>query len=153
MFRISSNNFYFEHTLRDLFTVSDANRTFKSYNLNSAKPSPHISWLRNAYGTKGTRCFSLLPHRRSWGSGRWMCTCTAKSRHNPRTIQSYIPNIVQRNDSSSSQDEVMDGSLDWFLLSVYSELLLDVGNEDGEQFVREDWSGWESALVANSQAS
>jgi hypothetical protein len=25
-----------------------------------------------------------------------------------------------------------------FLLSVYSELLLDVGNEDGEQFARED---------------
>jgi hypothetical protein len=25
-----------------------------------------------------------------------------------------------------------------FLLSVYSELLLDVGNADGEQFARED---------------
>jgi hypothetical protein len=30
-----------------------------------------------------------------------------------------------------------------FLLSVYSELLLDVGNEDGEQFAREDRSSWE----------
>jgi hypothetical protein len=30
-----------------------------------------------------------------------------------------------------------------FLLLVYSELLLDVGNEDGEQFAREDRSSWE----------
>jgi hypothetical protein len=30
-----------------------------------------------------------------------------------------------------------------FLLSVYSDLLLDVGNEDREQFAREDRSGWE----------
>jgi hypothetical protein len=30
-----------------------------------------------------------------------------------------------------------------FLLSVYSELLLDVGNADGEQFAREDRSSWE----------
>jgi hypothetical protein len=29
------------------------------------------------------------------------------------------------------------------LLSVYSELLLDVGNADGEQFAREDRSSWE----------
>jgi hypothetical protein len=67
-----------------------------------------------------------------------MCTCIAISRHNPPTIQRYIPNNVQRNDSSSSEDGVMGGSLDWFLLLVYSELLLDVGNEDGEQFARED---------------
>jgi hypothetical protein len=40
-----------------------------------------------------------------------------------------------------------------FLLSVYSELLLDVGNEDGEQFAQEDRSSWESTLVASSQAS
>jgi hypothetical protein len=32
----------------------------------------------------------------------------------------------------------MGGSLDWFLLSVHSELLLDVGNEDEEQLARED---------------
>jgi hypothetical protein len=32
----------------------------------------------------------------------------------------------------------MGGSLNGFLLSVYSELPLDVGNEDGEQFARED---------------
>jgi hypothetical protein len=82
---------------------------------------------------KGTRCFSLLPHRRSWGSGRWMCTCTTNSRHNPPTIQRYIPNNVQRNDSSSSEDGVMGGSLDWFLLSVCSELLLNVGNEHGRK--------------------
>jgi hypothetical protein len=31
----------------------------------------------------------------------------------------------------------MGGSLAGILLSVYSELLLDVGNEDGEQFARE----------------
>jgi hypothetical protein len=30
-----------------------------------------------------------------------------------------------------------------FLLSVYSELLLHVGNADGEQFAREDRSSWE----------
>jgi hypothetical protein len=30
-----------------------------------------------------------------------------------------------------------------FLFSVYAELLLDVGNEDGEQFAREDRSSWE----------
>jgi hypothetical protein len=36
----------------------------------------------------------------------------------------------------------MGGSLDWFLLSVYSELLLDVGNADEEQFAREDRSRW-----------
>jgi hypothetical protein len=30
-----------------------------------------------------------------------------------------------------------------FLLSVYSELLLNVGNEDGEQFAREDRRSWE----------
>jgi hypothetical protein len=53
-------------------------------------------------------------------------------------IQRYIPNNVQRKDSSSYEDGVMGGSLDGFLLSVYSELLLDVGNEDGEQFARED---------------
>jgi hypothetical protein len=40
-----------------------------------------------------------------------------------------------------------------FLLSVYAELLLDVGDEDGEQFAREDRSSWESTLVASSQAS
>jgi hypothetical protein len=34
------------------------------------------------------------------------------SRHNPPTIQRYIPNNVQRNDSSSSEDGVMGGSLD-----------------------------------------
>jgi hypothetical protein len=67
-----------------------------------------------------------------------MCACTANSRHNPPTIQRYIPNSVQRNDLSSSEDGVVGGSLDCFLLSVYSELLLDVGNEDGEQFARED---------------
>jgi hypothetical protein len=32
----------------------------------------------------------------------------------------------------------MGGSLDGFLLSVCFELLLDVGNEDDEQFARED---------------
>jgi hypothetical protein len=72
-----------------------------------------------------------------------MCTCTANSRHNPPTIQRYIPNNVQQNDSSSSEDGVMGGRLDGSLLSVYSELLLDVGNEDGEQFAREDRSSWE----------
>jgi hypothetical protein len=30
-----------------------------------------------------------------------------------------------------------------FLLSVYAELLLDVGNADGEQFAREGRSSWE----------
>jgi hypothetical protein len=72
-----------------------------------------------------------------------MCTCTAKSRHNPPTIQRYIPNNVQRNDSSSSEDGVRVAAWIEFLLSVYSELLLDVGNEDGEQFAREDRSSWE----------
>jgi hypothetical protein len=36
----------------------------------------------------------------------------------------------------------MGGNLGRFLLSVFSELLLDVGNEDGEQFAREDRSRW-----------
>jgi hypothetical protein len=67
-----------------------------------------------------------------------MCTCIANSRHNPPTIQRYIPNNVQQKDSSSSEDGVMGVSLDWFLLSVHSELLLDVGNEDEEPFARED---------------
>jgi hypothetical protein len=30
-----------------------------------------------------------------------------------------------------------------FLSSVYAELLFDVGNEDGEQFAREDRRSWE----------
>jgi hypothetical protein len=60
-----------------------------------------------------------------------MCTCTDNNKQIPPTIQRYIPIIVQRNDSSSSEDGVMGGSLAWILLSVYSELLLDVRDEDG----------------------
>jgi hypothetical protein len=133
----------FEHTLRDLFTVSDANRTSKSHNIKLVKLWLHTPWSGMQLEQKGTRCVLLLPHRHSWGSGRWMCTCIANSRHNPPTIQRYIPNNVQRNDSSSSEDGVMGGNLDWFLLSVCPELLLDFGNEDGEQFARDDWSSWE----------
>jgi hypothetical protein len=118
--------------LRDSFTVSNANRTPKQsqYQIGKAFVYTH-PMLGDAAGTKGTRCVLLLPHCRSWGSGRWMSTCTAKTRHNPPTIQKYIPNNVQRNDPSSSKGGVMGGSLDWFLLSVCSELLLDVGNEHG----------------------
>jgi hypothetical protein len=86
--------------------------------------------VKNLDGTKGTRCAPLLPHCRSWGSGRWMCTCTANSGHNPPTIQRYIPINVQQNDSNSSEDGVMGGSLAWVLLSDYSELLLNSGDED-----------------------
>jgi hypothetical protein len=50
---------------------------------------------------------SLLPHRRSWGSGRSMCTWTANSIQIPPAIQRYIPINVQRNDSNSSEDWVM----------------------------------------------
>jgi hypothetical protein len=87
--------------------------------------------IRNSDGTKGTRCFSLLPHRRSWGSGRWMCTCTANSRHNPPTIQRYIPINIQRNDSSSSIDRVWVAAwLEFFFRSTLS-FFFDVGDEDG----------------------
>jgi hypothetical protein len=107
-----------------------------SHNIQLVELGPRLPWLGNADGTKGTRCFSLLPHHRSWGSGRWMCTGTANSRHNPPTIQRYIPNNVQRHDSISSEDGVMGGSLDWFLLSVYFELLFDVGDDTEEQLAR-----------------
>jgi hypothetical protein len=60
-----------------------------------------------------------------------MYTCTANSKHILPTIHRYIPINVQRNDSSSCEDGVMGGSLAWVLLSVYSELLLNVGGEDG----------------------
>jgi hypothetical protein len=115
-----------------------------SHNIELITLCPHIPWSGMQMEQKGTRCVLLLPHRRSWGSGRWMCTCTANSRHNPPTIQRYIPNNVQRKDSSSSEDGVMGGNLGWFLLSVYFELLLDVGNEHGEQFARGGWSSWEN---------
>jgi hypothetical protein len=111
-------------------------------NLILVKLCLHTPWSVMQMEQKGTRHFSLLPHRSSWGSGRWMCTCTANSRHNPPTIQNYIPNNVQRNDSSSSEDGVMGGSLDWFLLSVCSELLRDVGDDTEEQLARGDWSRW-----------
>jgi hypothetical protein len=100
-------------------------QVFKSVKLVYTSHSREFSW------NKGIRYVPLLPHRRSWGSGRWMCTCTANSRHNPPAIQRYIPNNVQRHDSNSSEDRVMGGSLAWVLLPAYSELLLDVGDEDG----------------------
>jgi hypothetical protein len=62
---------------------------------------------------------SLLPHRRSWGSGRWRCTWTANSKQIPPMIQRYIPTNVQRNDSNSSVGWVMHVSLAWVLLPVY----------------------------------
>jgi hypothetical protein len=96
---------------------------------NSARLA-YLSHSRECRWNKRCKVRSLLPHRRSWGSGRWMCTCTANSRQNPPTIQRYIPINVQRNDSSSSEDGVMGGSLAWILFSVYSELHLDIGDED-----------------------
>jgi hypothetical protein len=67
----------------------------------------------------GSMVCSLLPHRRSWGSGRWRCTWTTNSRQIPPTIQRYIPINVQQKDSNSSEDWVMGVSLAWVLLQVY----------------------------------
>jgi hypothetical protein len=148
MFIISLRNSYLEHTLRDSFTVTMPTGHPNSHNINLVKLCLHIPWSGIQMEPKRYKCVLLLPHRRSWGSRWWMCTCTANSRHNPHTIQRYIPIIVQRNDSTSSDDGVMGGSLDWFLLSIYSELHLDVGNEYGEPFARGIEVGGRGALVA-----
>jgi hypothetical protein len=149
MFRISLRNSWFEHTLRDSFTVSDANRTLTVASIKSVKLCLHVPISGIQMEQKGTRCFSLLPHRRSWGSGRWMCTCTANGRHIPPTIQRYIPINGQRKDSNSSEDGVMGGSLAWVLLPVYSEFLFDVGDKDGRT-ARSARNGtdWKDGLVA-----
>jgi hypothetical protein len=60
---------------------------------------------------KRYKVHSLLPHRHSWGSGRWMCTWTANSRQIPSAIQRYIHTIVQRSDSNSSKNWVMGVSV------------------------------------------
>jgi hypothetical protein len=62
---------------------------------------------------------SLLPHRRLWGSGRWMCTWTASSRQIPPAIQRYIHTSVQRSDSNSSKNWVMGVSVARVLLPAY----------------------------------
>jgi hypothetical protein len=52
MFRISSRNFYFGHTLRDSFTVSNANRHPNSHNINLVKLCLHTSHDRECRWNK-----------------------------------------------------------------------------------------------------
>jgi hypothetical protein len=102
----------------------------------------HTPWSGMQLEQKGTRCVLLLPHRCSWGSGRWMCTCTTNSRHNPPTIQRYIPNNVQRNDSSSSEDGGMVAAWIDFCFQSALSFFSTSGTNTGEQLARGDWSRW-----------
>jgi hypothetical protein len=82
----------------------------------SAYTSRHRKFIWN----KRYKVHSLPPHRRSWGSGRWMCTWTANSRQIPPAIQRYILTSVQWSDSNSPKNWVMGVSVARVLLPAYS---------------------------------
>jgi hypothetical protein len=116
---------------------------------------------------QGRKVRSLLPHRRSWGSGRWRCTWTANSRQIPPMIQRYIPINVQRSDSSSPEDWVMGVSLAWVLLPVHfrassrrrgwkqRNYLLGEERTDGRNDLVAGWpkSNWERTRVVGMPSS
>jgi hypothetical protein len=54
----------------------------------------YTSRYQQSIWNKRYKVRSLLPHRYSWGSGRWMCTWTTNSRQIPPAIQRYIPTNV-----------------------------------------------------------
>jgi hypothetical protein len=83
-----------------------------------------------------------------------MCTGTANSRHNPPTIQRYIPNNVQRNDSSSSDDGVIGGSLDLiFCFRATPSFFLMSEMKTENRLLGKVEVARRGALVASSQAS
>jgi hypothetical protein len=106
MFRISPRNSQFGYALRNSFPACNANRTSTVTSINFTK-----LWLQflilEFQMEQGCKVRPSLPHCHSWGSGRWMCPCTANSRQILPTIQRYIPTSVQWNDSNSSKDWVM----------------------------------------------
>jgi hypothetical protein len=91
---------------------------------------------------------SLLPHRRSWGSGWWRCTWIANSRQIPPMVQRYIPTKVQRSVSNSSEDWVMGVSLAWVLPVYFRALLYAVDKDRGTTCSARNGTDGRDALVA-----
>jgi hypothetical protein len=119
------------HALRNSFTVSNVTRTPKTVSsINFIKFWLHAPKVELQM-EQGCKVRSLLPHRRSWGSGRWMCTWIANSRQIPPATQRYIHTSVQWSDSRSSEDGVMGVSLAWVLLPIYFRASSYVVAEDG----------------------
>jgi hypothetical protein len=79
----------------------------------------YTSRYREFRWNKRYKVHSSLPHCRSWGSGRWMCTWTANSRQIPPVMQRYIPTSVQWSDSNTSKNWVIGGSVAQVLLPTY----------------------------------
>jgi hypothetical protein len=81
--------------------------------------STYTTWYREFRWNKRYKVHSFLPHRRSWGSGRWMCTWIANSIQIPPAIQKYIPTNIQRNDLNSSKNYVIGVGVARVLIPAY----------------------------------
>jgi hypothetical protein len=114
----------------------------------------YTSRYREFRWNKRYKVHSSLPHRRSWGSGRWMCTWTAISRKILPVIQRYIPTSVQRSDSNTSKNWVMGVNVAQVLLPAYfrassrSHRWRRRNNLLGEE--QNKWERWASGKVAKT---